>query len=454
MSTGNDIGGGIIERVTFGSRLGSLLTILGVAVGLGNVWRFPYMVGKFGGAAFVLFYVAIAVLIGIPALMTEFALGRATRRGPVGAFAAGGLPFGKQIGWFFFVIVIAATGYYTAVIGWVLYHAIAQLAMPFGIALNASAILPPDEGFDRTSFLLQLACTGAITIACTMVTLKGVRGGVERASKVIVPTLSLMLLVLMIRSLTLPGAGAGVEWYLLKFRLADLTPNVMVAALGHMMFSLSLGGTYMVIYGSYLRPEQSTAEPAVWTMIGDTGAALMAGLAIIPAVIALGLEPTSGPGLLFQTLPEMFKAMPMGWLFGALLFLGLLGAGYLSDIGAFEVLIAGITDNSGISRRSAAWLVALAVFLVAIPPSINNAIFVPWDLTFGSGMQTLGSLLAVLTVGWCLHRATALEQLSRSGEVAVPGWLIHWIRFGIPTAILSVGIWWLLTSVLGTVTAV
>lgn len=454
MSTPHDSGGGDAARVTFGSRVGSLLTILGVAIGLGNVWRFPYMVGKFGGAAFVLFYVVIAVLIGIPALMAEFALGRATRRGPVGAFAVGGLPLGRQLGWFFFVIVVAATGYYTAVIGWVLYHAVSQLAVPLGITLDASAILPPNTGFDRTSFLLQLTCTGTITLGCALVTLKGVRGGVEKASKVIVPTLSIMLLVLLARSLTLPGAGEGVEWYLLKFRLADLTPQVMVAALGHMMFSLSLGGTYMVIYGSYLRPEQSTVEPAVWTMIGDTGAALLAGLAIIPAVIALGLEPTSGPGLLFATLPEMFAAMPMGWLFGALLFLGLLGAGYLSDIGAFEVLIAGITDNSRLSRRSAVWLIALAVFLVAIPPSINNAIFVPWDLTFGSGMQTLGSLLAVLTVGWCLHRAAALEQLSRSDGVAVPGWLIHWIRFGIPAAILSVGIWWLLTSVLGTATAV
>lgn len=454
MTAHHGSGGGDSARATFGSRVGSLLTILGVAIGLGNVWRFPYMVGKFGGAAFVLFYVVIAVLIGIPALMAEFALGRATRRGPVGAFAGGGLPFGRQLGWFFFVIVIAATGYYTAVIGWVLYHAVSQLAVPLGIALDASAILPPDTGFDRTSFLLQLACTGTITLGCALVTLKGVRRGVERASTVIVPTLSIMLLVLLARSLTLPGAGEGVEWYLLKFRLADLTPRVMVAALGHMMFSLSLGGTYMVIYGSYLRPEQSTVEPAVWTVIGDTGAALFAGLAIIPAVFALGLEPTSGPGLLFATLPEMFAAMPMGWLFGALLFLGLLGAGYLSDIGAFEVLIAGITDNSGLSRRSAVWLVALAVFLVAIPPSINNAIFVPWDLTFGSGMQTLGSLLAVLTVGWCLHRAAALQQLSRAGGIAVPGWLIHWIRFGIPTAILSVGIWWLLTSVLGTATAV
>jgi len=428
------------------------MTIIGVAIGLGNVWRFPYMVGMFGGAAFVLFYALISVVIGIPALMAEFALGRYARRGPVGAFAAGGLPFGTHVGWFFFAIVIAATGYYTAVIGWVLYYALAQLAIPFGGSIDAAAILPPDTGFAAKSFVLQLACTGAITLACAVVMLKGLRGGIEKASKVIVPTLSVMLIALLIRSLTLPGAMEGVQWYILKFRIQDLTPPVIVGALGHMMFSLSLGGTFMVVYGSYLKADESAAAPAIWTVLGDTGSALFAGLAIIPAVFAMGLSPTSGPALIFSTLPKVFAALPGGWIFGALLFLGLMGAGYLSDIGAFEVLVAGLTDNTRMSRTAAVWLISAAVFLIAIPPSINNAIFVPWDLTFGSGMQTLGCLLAVLTVGWCLNRATALEQLSRSGGPPVPVWLIHWIRFGIPAAILSVGIWWLLTSVFGVTT--
>src|SRR6476620_3687863 len=135
------------SRETFASRLGGLLTIVGVSLGLGNVWRFPYMVGKFGGAAFVLFYVLVSVVIGVSAMMAEFALGRHTRRGPVGAFAGGGLPFGKQVGWFFFAVVIAATGYYTAVIGWVLYYAVGQAAMALHLSLDTAAILPPDHGF-------------------------------------------------------------------------------------------------------------------------------------------------------------------------------------------------------------------------------------------------------------------------------------------------------------------
>ena len=399
-------------RETFGSRFGSLITIIGVAIGLGNVWRFPYMVGKFGGSAFVLFYILISVVIGVPALMAEFALGRNARRGPVGAFEAGGLPYGKQVGWFFFFIVVAATGYYSALIGWVLYYAIGQLALGAGVTLNAAAILPPDHGFNQQSFQLQMLCTGAVILACALVMLKGLRGGIEKSSKVIVPLLGLMLIVLLVRSLTLPGSMEGVRWYILKFRWQDLTPTVMVSALGQMMFSLSLGGTFMVIYGSYLKPDEPTASPAIWTVVGDTGSAVLAGLAIMPAVFALGLEPASGPGLIFNTLPKVFAALPVGWLFGTLFFVGLMGAGFLSDIGAFEVLVAGVTDNTRISRRNAVWLISLAVFLIALPPSINNAIFIPWDLTFGSGMQTLGSLFAVVTVGWCMSRSAALAQLS------------------------------------------
>ena len=441
-------------RETFASRLGTLMTIIGVAIGLGNVWRYPYMVGKFGGAAFVLFYIFVSVVIGVPALMAEFALGRASRRGPVGAFEAARLPFGRAVGWFFFAVVIAATGYYTAVIGWVLYYAVGQLAAALHIPLDAAAILPPDTGFVAKSFVLQLVCTAIVIVTCALVVAKGLRGGIERASKIVLPMLLVVLIILAARSLTLPGAMAGVRWYILKFRFADLTPAVMVAAIGHAIFSLSLGGTFMVVYGSYLDEHESLARPAIWTVIGDTGSALLAGFAVIPAVFALGLEPTSGPGLIFATLPKVFAAIPFGALFGCLFFIGLFGAGYLSDIGAFEVLVAGMTDNTRFSRARSVWVVAAAVFLLSIPPTVNNAVFVPWDLTFGSGMQTLGSLVAVLAVGWCLARSAALRELGARGEQAAPVWLYQWIRFGIPAIIGGVGVWWLLSSVFGTVKAV
>ena len=299
-------------RETFASRFGAIITMVGVALGLGNVWRFPYMVGRYGGAAFVLFYVLVVLVIGVPGLMAEWALGRHTRRGTVGAFARAGLPGGKAVGWFFFVIVIAATAYYTNVIGWVLYYAAGEVARALRVSLDASAVLPPDTGFSSRALLLQMTCTALVTLSCALVLLRGLRSGIERASRIVIPTLCLILLVLIARALTLPNAMAGVEWYILKFQMSDLTPRVMMGAIGHAVFSLSLGGTFMVVYGSYLDAKESLARPAIWTVLGDTGSALLCGFAIIPAVFALGFEPTSGPGLIFATLPKAF-AVRLSW---------------------------------------------------------------------------------------------------------------------------------------------
>jgi NSS family neurotransmitter:Na+ symporter len=399
----------------------------------------------------VLFYILVVLVIGVPGLMAEWALGRHTRRGTVGAFERARLPAGKFVGWFFFVIVIAATAYYTNVIGWVLYYAIGEMARAVHVPLDASAVLPPETGFSSRSLLLQMACTAAVTLSCAFVLLRGLRSGIERASRIVIPLLCIILVVLIGRALTLPNAGAGVEWYILKFRWSDLTPRVMVAAIGHAVFSLSLGGTFMVVYGSYLTDQDSLTSNAWWTTFGDTFSGLLAGLAIFPAVFSLGLQPNSGPGLIFATLPQVFAVIPAGWLFGLLFFIGLLGAGYLSGLAAFEVLVAGLTDNTRMSRTKVVWLVAIIVFVVSIPPMINNRVFVPWDLTFGSGMQTLGAIVAAVTVGWALKRSEAIAALSAGSDKPVPGWLYHWIRWVIPGALLLVGVWWLLTELLGVV---
>jgi NSS family neurotransmitter:Na+ symporter len=442
------------RRETFTSRFGGVITMIGGAIGLGSVWRFPYMVGKFGGAAFVAFYVLVAFGIGVPALMAEFALGRSTRRGTVGAFHVAGLPGGRFVGYFLFGVVTVATGYYTNVIGWVVYYGLGELARPLGIAWTSPAVLPPESGFSATSFLLQLACTAAVILACVFVLLRGVRAGIEKASKIIVPVLLFSLITFVARALTLPGNAEGLRWYILKFDLAALDAKVMVAALGQAMFSLSLGGTFMVAYGSYLRDDDRLGSNAVWTTAADTAVGLIAGLAIFPAIFALKLDPTSGPRLLFETLPGVFAGIPLGWLFGLLFFAGLAGAGYLSDISAFEVLVAGVTDNTTIGRKRAVWIMAGAVFLLSIPPMINMKVFLPWDLTFGSGMQTLGALIAVLTVGWALNRSEALRQLAAKDASAAPPWLYWWIRLVVPGAILAVGGYWLATEVLGLVSGV
>jgi NSS family neurotransmitter:Na+ symporter len=442
-----------LHRETFASRLGTLATMIGVAVGLGNVWRFPYMVGRYGGAAFVILYVGIAVLVGIPALMAEWSLGRHTRKGTLGAFHAVGLPGGRAVGWLLGGIVLAAVAYYNNAIGWVVYHAAAQALAPLGSPLDASRILPPESGFDVTSFLLQVGFTVLVLGFQAMVILRGLREGIERASRILVPVLFVTLLVLIVRSLTLPGAGEGVRWFL-AFEPGNVNAAVTMAALGQVVFSLALGGTFMVTYGSYLGSEANIRTDAALTVAGDTLAGLLAGLALFPAVFALGLEPGSGPGLLFATVPEVFARLPSGWLFGTLFFTSLAGAALLSGIAAYEVLVVGLSDSLGWSRPRAVRSIGLAALLLALPPMINLRVFVPWDLTFGSGGQTLGAVLAVVAVGWAMRRGDLLRQLGGDDPTLFDRFLTRWLRWVIPTTVLTASIWWLLTEVLGAVQGV
>jgi NSS family neurotransmitter:Na+ symporter len=435
-------------RETFGSRLGVLATMVGLAVGLGNVWRFPYMVGQFGGAAFVLVYLAIAALVAVPALMGEWSLGRHTRLGTLGAYERIGVPGGRWVGWLLCFIIWAAVAYYTNAIGWVLFHALDQGAEGLGLGFDASAILPPETGISLSSVGLQLTFMIAVLTIEARVILKGVREGIERISTFVTPILFVSLLVVIGRSVTLPGAGQGVAW-LLAFEPSDLTASVAIAAMGQVVFSVGLGGTLMVVYGSYLSDDTDIRSDATWTVIGDTAAGLLAGLAIFPAVFALGLAPDSGPGLLFQTLPQVFERLPGGWLFGFFFFGGLFGAALLSGIAAFEVLVAGLTDHLGWSRHRAVWTVYGGSLVLAVPPMINLRIFVPWDLTFGSGGQTFGTLVAVITVGWVMRRATLLEQIAGPDASTADRLLVRWLRWVVPLAVLTAAVWWLLSDVLG-----
>jgi NSS family neurotransmitter:Na+ symporter len=438
-------------RATFASSLGVVFTMIGVAVGLGNFWRFPYLVGRYGGAAFVLFYLLVVVAIGVPGLMAEWTLGRTTQRGPVGAYERAGVRGGRVIGWVLFALVIASMAYYAAAVGWVLCFALAQPLQALGVPFQPAAVLPPETGFDARSFGLQLLFTGTTALGCALVLTRGLRRGIEAVSRVLIPGLFVSLLLLIARSLTLEGSGEGLHWYLLKFRFEDVTGSVMLAALGHAMFSLSLGGTFMVVYGSYLAGHENLRRNAFATAGADTLVGLLAGLAIFPAVFALGLPPDSGPVLLFDTLPRVFGAIPGGRLFAFLFFASLFSVALLSSVAALEVVVAGLTDNTRIGRRTAAWGVAAAILVLSTVPTLNLQVFVPWDLTFGSGIQTAGALLAVLTVGWSLNRADALRELSRGSDRPFPLWLSWWLRLVVPGGIMAVGVWWFLTSVLGVV---
>ncbi|MCP4725728.1 MAG: sodium-dependent transporter [bacterium] len=431
------------ERESFTSNFGLLMSMIGVAVGLGNIWRFPYMVGRFGGSAFVLFYIIVVVFIGIPALIAEWTLGRKTRRGSLGAFEKGGLPLGKYAGYFFFVVVFFAGAYYTNLLGWVLFYNLGEIASVFTPNFDQTAILPPQSGYDLNSIFLQIVFTIIVLFLCGFVVAKGINKGIEKISKFIIPSLLTIMIILLFYSLFLEGASSGIKWYIGSFRLEDLTGSVMAAALGQGIFSLSLGGTFMVIYGSYLEKNADITKNSVFTASGDVIVGLLAGFIIFPVVFSFGLSPGSGPDLIFVTLPEAFSVMNGGWLFGFLFFSGLFAAAFLSNVAAIELLVGGILDNSEFRRRKTTVVVCIIIFFLAIPSMINMDIFMKWDLTFGSGMQVLGSLFAVITVAWCIKKADFINEVNKGKNSIFHEILYWWLRLVIPSAIILVGIYWL-----------
>lgn len=288
------------SRETFGSRFGSLMALIGVAVGLANVWRFPYLAGKHGGAAFVLLYIVLNVLLGVPAIMAEWTLGRLTRQGPAGAFVTAGLPGGRGIGVLLFFTVFMALSYYTMIAGQVLFYA---LYMPFGGTLGGDA-----GAFYQSTLggitLWNAAMTATTFFAIGGVVYLGVRRGIEAVSRVAMPLVFVTLLLVIARSVTLPGGMEGIRFYLVP-DFSKIDGPAVLAAMGQVFFSLSLGGTFFLLYGSYLREDENIPVTALQTTVGDVGSALLAGLAVFPAVFAMGVEPTSGPSLLFISSPSL-----------------------------------------------------------------------------------------------------------------------------------------------------
>lgn len=418
------------ERPRFSSRLGILFAFIGVAVGLGNVWRFPYMASAFGGGAFLVVYVVILLAFGVPALLAELALGRMTGRGPVGAFSRVGVPGGRLIGAVLFFGVLMAVSYYTVVVGWVLRYFLVSVSGEIGR-------VAPDAFFQSMlgGFGGQIVMTALVIALVGLVLGLGIRKGVERVSAVGMPLLFLLLLVLIARSLTLPGAGAGLRYYLWP-DFSRMTPGVVAAALGQVFFSLSLGGTYLLTYASYLPADVDLKRTALGVGIGDLAAAVFAGFVIVPAAVAFGLALDSGPPLTFITVPRIFAHVPAGALFASLFFGLLFFAAFLSDVAAFEVLVAGVVDGLGWSRRRAVPLFCAAVLVLALVPMRSLDYIVTSDLLWGSTLQPLGSAVTLLALGWVVGLGRALEEANRGRDGPPVGRLwFYWIKYVVPVGV-------------------
>jgi NSS family neurotransmitter:Na+ symporter len=417
-------------RPTFSSSITTILTMVGVAVGLGNVWRFPYMMGSYGGSAFLFVYLAFVFLIGIPAVMGEWALGRETRRGPLGALSAALGRKGRRFGWCLLVTVFVANSYYLVIIGNVVY----TLAFSVATGFREQTLEEYHSGLDNG--WLQAGITIALIATAMLVLSLGLNRGIERTSRWFVPFFGVAFLYLIVTALALDGATDALREFLVPdFSL--MTPTNIFAAMGQAVFSLSLGGTFLVIYGSYLRPEESIPRSAIMASLGDVGAALLAALFLVPTTIVFGLELSSGPGLIFDTLPQLFAVIPGGRVAGTLFLTALAMMAFLSSIAAFQVLVGAARDSFGFSMGKTLAILGPAQALIMFPSALRPAIIGPLDLVFGSGMQVLGSGVALIGVGWGLGRAKLLGQVLGNAKAVglLPRTLSVWIRWVVPSAL-------------------
>jgi NSS family neurotransmitter:Na+ symporter len=420
-------------RATFGSFYGALMAFIGVAVGLGNFWRFPYMAAAFGGGAFLLVYGAIVVAFGVPAIAAEFALGRLSRRNPLGAFRAVGMPGGRAAGWMVVTTIFVASSYYAVVVGWVFVYFLYGLTGAVGAAR-------PDALFQSLlgAFPVQLGATALVLGLGALVLLLGVRAGIERVSAIGLPILFVLLLVLVARVLALPGVEAGLRFYLVP-DFSKINAGVVAAALGQVFFSLSLGGTFHVTYGSYLGGDVDLRKSAWGTAVGDTLAALFAGFIVVPAAATFGLDLASGPPLTFVTVPRIFGHFAGGAWFVALFFGLLFFAAFLSSIAGLEVVIAMLVDEFRLTRKAAVLGVCGVELVLAVPAMRSVGWILKSDLFWGSTMQPIGSACALVALAWVVGRGRALEEVRRGARGKGFGALwFYWIRYVVPLGIVVI----------------
>ncbi len=356
-------------RSQWGSSFGFIMAMAGSAVGLGNLWKFPYLAGKNGGGIFLLVYLIFVVIAGVPLIMGEMAIGRHTRLDPVSAFERLNRRF-KFVGVLGVLSGLLIPCYYVVIGGWV-------MAYIFRFIVYISEGMPADISGSFVQFIANpwepLVWQTLFLIGSAVIIYRGVEKGIEKFSKVMMPLLFVLLLVMIIRSLTLPGAWEGVV-FLFKPDPAKLTFNGVMDAMGQMFWSMSLGMGIIITYGSYMQKKNSMVQGAIVIPILDTLAAVMAGLCILPAVFAFGIEPTQGTTLTFITLPQVFAQMPLGKLFGIVFFILLFVAAITSNISLMEVGVGYLIDRFKLHRPRATIIIAVFTFAVSIPCALSMGV--------------------------------------------------------------------------------
>ena len=413
----------------------------GCAVGLGNVWRFPFIVGRNGGGAFVLVYLAALAVLGYPLLALELGIGRGGGHGIVLSFRALGRRM-PRVWWWIGLAVFAGDFllmlYYTDVAGWLVRYAGAYLTVSPPPALDAF------RRNDVAESLFMLVTVAAATAVC----LAGLARGVERVGKVMMISLLVLIAVVAVRVCMLPGAERGLAFYLRPDWSAFMRNpfSALFDAVGQAFFTLSVGIGAMTVFGSYTGRDRSLAGEAVWIVVVDTFVALMSGLVVFPACAAYGVDPSSGPGLIFAALPEVFSRMPGGSFWGFLFFSFLVMAAFTTVIGVFECLIGGVSEIGRLKRCAATLLVGLVVAAGSMPCVLFDPVLGWEDFAVSNVWLPVGALVqcafAVSPWGW--GWAGCRAEISAGRGLALPGWMRWHYAIAVPALILLVlvvGLW-------------
>ncbi len=434
------------QRDSFTSNIGVIAATAGSAIGLGNIWRFPYIVGVNGGGAFLFIYIAFVLGIGIPVMLSEFTIGRRAQRNPIGSFKK----LAPKRPWFLVGIMgvgaaFMILSFYAAVAGWTLEYIYQSVTNSF----SGKTPVQLGEMFEdfRTGswrpviwFLIFMLFTAGIVIS-------GVQKGIEKYTKILMPVLLMILIILAIRAVTLPGAGAGLA-FLFKPDFSKINTGTILEALGQAFFSLSIGMGTLITYGSYIQKKDNLTNTAISVSLADTFIAVLAGVAIFPAVFAFGIDPAAEEGLVFITLPNIFQKMAGGYFFSLLFFVLLALAALTSTISVLEVVVAYFSEELNISRKKATLIATLLISVLGIFAAgswgwfdsltiAGNNIFGILNFTSANILLPTGGFFIVLFIGWFMGKDKVRDEISNQGTLRARllSVILFLIRFIAPVAI-------------------
>lgn len=439
------------DRANFGSKLGVILASAGSAVGLGNIWRFPYETGNHGGAAFILIYLGCVIVLGLPIMIAEFLIGRRSQANTAGAYQklAPGTPW-RWLGRMGVLAGFLILSYYSVVAGWTLEYIFEALTNGFA-GKTPDQFIASFQGFSSNPWRPVLWLV-LFLLGTHFIIVKGVEKGIEKSSKIMMPTLFVIILILVGCSISLPGASAGIE-FLLKPDFSKVTSDVFLGAMGQAFFSLSLGMGCLCTYASYFSKDTNLTRTALSVGIIDTFIAVLAGFIIFPAAFSVGIQPDAGPSLIFITLPNVFQqafsgAPVLAYIFSVMFYVLLALAALTSTISIHEVVTAYLHEEFKMSRTKAARYVTAGCITLGILSSLSLGVMKGYTL-FGLGvfdlldfvtakiMLPLGGLLVSVFTGWYLDKKLVWEEITNDGTLKVPVYklIIFILKYVAPIAI-------------------